>query len=68
MAEIVLDHVTKRYPDGFEAVKDMSLEIQDGEFVILVGPVGLREVDRAADGRRARGHHRRRAEDRRARW
>jgi multiple sugar transport system ATP-binding protein len=40
MAEIVLDNVTKRYPDGFEAVKDMSLRVQDGEFVILVGPSG----------------------------
>src|SRR5215203_3626024 len=40
MAEIVLDHVTKRYPDGFEAVKDMSLDIKDGEFMILVGPSG----------------------------
>ena len=40
MAEIVLDHVTKRYPDGFEAVKHMSLDIQDGEFMILVGPSG----------------------------
>jgi multiple sugar transport system ATP-binding protein len=40
MAQIVLDHVTKRYPDGFEAVKDMSLEIHDGEFLILVGPSG----------------------------
>jgi multiple sugar transport system ATP-binding protein len=40
MAEIVLDHVTKRYPDGFEAVKDLSLEIRDGEFMILVGPSG----------------------------
>jgi multiple sugar transport system ATP-binding protein len=40
MAEIVLDNVTKRYPDGFEAVKDMSLRIEDGEFVILVGPSG----------------------------
>jgi multiple sugar transport system ATP-binding protein len=40
MAEILLDNVTKRYPDGFEAVKDMSLQIEDGEFVILVGPSG----------------------------
>ena len=40
MAQITLDRLTKRYPDGFEAVKNMSLEIQDGEFVILVGPSG----------------------------
>jgi multiple sugar transport system ATP-binding protein len=40
MANIVLDNVTKRYPDGFEAVKDMNLEIGDGEFMILVGPSG----------------------------
>jgi multiple sugar transport system ATP-binding protein len=40
MAEITLDNVTKRYPDGYEAVKDMDLQVQDGEFVILVGPSG----------------------------
>src|ERR1043166_2618966 len=40
MAEIVLDHVSKRYPDGYEAVKDLNLEIADGEFMILVGPSG----------------------------
>ena len=40
MAEIVLDGVSKRFPDGFEAVKDMNLEVGDGEFVILVGPSG----------------------------
>src|SRR5918995_5020001 len=40
MAEIVLNGVSKRFPDGFEAVKDMNLEIGDGEFMILVGPSG----------------------------
>jgi multiple sugar transport system ATP-binding protein len=40
MAEIVLDKVTKRYGDGFEAVRDMDLDIKDGEFMILVGPSG----------------------------
>jgi multiple sugar transport system ATP-binding protein len=40
MADIVLDKVTKRYPDGFEAVKSLDLEIADGEFMILVGPSG----------------------------
>ena len=40
MAEIVLDGVTKRYPDGALAVDHIDLDIADGEFVILVGPSG----------------------------
>src|SRR5947209_2799059 len=40
MAEITLRNITKVYPDGTEAVKDVSLDIADGEFVILVGPSG----------------------------
>jgi len=40
MAEIQLDGIWKRYPDGFEAVKNMDLTINDGEFMILVGPSG----------------------------
>jgi multiple sugar transport system ATP-binding protein len=40
MADIVLEHVTKRYPDGALAVDDVNLDIADGEFVILVGPSG----------------------------
>jgi multiple sugar transport system ATP-binding protein len=40
LAEIKLEHITKRYPDGFEAVKDFNLDIADGEFMILVGPSG----------------------------
>jgi multiple sugar transport system ATP-binding protein len=40
VAEIVLDKVTKRFPDGALAVDSVSLDIADGEFVILVGPSG----------------------------
>src|ERR687890_1600692 len=40
MAEITFQNVWKRYPDGFEAVKSMDLDIGDGEFMILVGPSG----------------------------
>jgi multiple sugar transport system ATP-binding protein len=40
VAEITLENITKRYPDGYEAVRDMNLHIDDGEFVILVGPSG----------------------------
>jgi multiple sugar transport system ATP-binding protein len=40
MADIKLRDITKRYADGTEAVKHMNLEIEDGEFMILVGPSG----------------------------
>jgi multiple sugar transport system ATP-binding protein len=40
MAEIVLEHVNKSYPNGHTAVKDLNLTIADGEFLILVGPSG----------------------------
>ena len=40
MAEIVLDHVSKRFPDGTMAVDDVNLNVDDGEFMILVGPSG----------------------------
>jgi multiple sugar transport system ATP-binding protein len=40
MAEIVLDHLTKSYAGGAAAVKDLSITIADGEFIILVGPSG----------------------------
>jgi multiple sugar transport system ATP-binding protein len=40
MASIRLENITKRYGDGFPAVNDVSLDIEDGEFVILVGPSG----------------------------
>ncbi len=40
MASITLRNVVKRYDDGFQAVTDVSMEIADGEFMILVGPSG----------------------------
>ncbi len=40
MAEIVLDRVSKVYSGGVSGVDDLSLEIKDGEFMVLVGPSG----------------------------
>ena len=40
MAEIVLEHLTKIYPDGTRAVTELDLEVGTGEFVVFVGPSG----------------------------
>ena len=40
MAEIEFKDVTKRYPDGYEAVKQINLDVADGELMVLVGPSG----------------------------
>ncbi|MEG0387135.1 MAG: ATP-binding cassette domain-containing protein, partial [Niameybacter sp.] len=40
MAELKLNNIYKRYPNGFVAVKDFNLHIQDKEFIIFVGPSG----------------------------
>jgi multiple sugar transport system ATP-binding protein len=40
MASITFDRITKRYPDGTQAVTELDLDIRDGEFLVLVGPSG----------------------------
>ena len=40
MAQVVLDKLTKVYPNGFVGLSELSLEIDDGEFLVLVGPSG----------------------------
>ena len=40
MARIALDHVSKVYADGTPAVSDLSIDVMDGEFLVLVGPSG----------------------------
>ena len=40
MARLTLSHLVKRYREGAAAVQDLSLEVQDGEFVCLLGPSG----------------------------
>jgi multiple sugar transport system ATP-binding protein len=40
MAGLKFEHIYKRYPDGTEAVRDLNLDVGDGEFIILVGPSG----------------------------
>ena len=40
MASVSLKDICKVYPNGFEAVKNFNLEIEDKEFIIFVGPSG----------------------------
>ena len=40
MVQVNYSGVTKKYDDGFEAVKDLNLEVKDGEFLVLLGPSG----------------------------
>ena len=40
MAQISLEKITKVYPNGFEAVHSLNLDVAEGEFMVLVGPSG----------------------------
>jgi len=40
MAEVTLENINKVYPNGFQATYDLSMNVADGEFLVLVGPSG----------------------------
>ena len=48
MASLSLKNVCKVYPNGFEAVKDFNLDVDDKEFIIFVGPSGCGKSSRPA--------------------
>ena len=57
MAEITMKNIVKKYGDGFPAVNDVSLDIADGEFMILVGPSGCGKSTLLRMIVGPRGHH-----------
>lgn len=44
MANLIFEHLKKVYPNGFVSVDDVSLSIEDGEFVVFHGPSGCRKI------------------------
>ena len=54
MATITYEHVTKRFDETI-AVDDLTIDVADGEFLVLVGPSGCGKTTALADARRARG-------------
>ena len=63
MASLTLSHITKKYPNGFEAVKDFNLDIADKEFIIFVGPSGCGKSTTLPYDRRSGRDFRWRTED-----
>jgi hypothetical protein len=54
---IVFEHVTKRYPGGTVAVDDLSLEVPDGQIMVLVGPAAVARRPRRARSTERGGAH-----------
>ena len=52
MVSVEFTNVHKRYEDGFEAVKSLNLTVEDGEFLVLLGHVWMREVHHPTYARR----------------
>ena len=62
MSSLSIDNVRKVYPGGTVAVREYSLDITDGEFLVLVGPSGCGKS--TLPDRGPGGHHRRHDLDR----
>ena len=56
MASLSLEHIEKKYPNGFHAVKDFNLEIKDKEVHHLRRPLRLRKIHHPAYGGRSGGY------------
>ncbi len=65
MAPLRFIDVSKVYPNGVEAVSHLTLDVEDGEFVVLVGPSGCGKTTALRMVAGPRGRHRRRNRDRR---
>jgi hypothetical protein len=66
VSNIVFEHITKRYGDGFEAVKEMNLNVDDGEFAHrdLAPATAAGNDDALRDSRSGRGDDARRPDRR----
>ena len=53
MASLSLSHINKTYPNGFQAVKDFNLEIEDKEFIIFVGQIRMWKIYNTSYDRRS---------------
>ena len=56
MASLSLENINKVYSNGFQAVKDFNLEIEDKEFIIFVGPSGCGKIHHPSYGGRPGGY------------
>ena len=56
MAKVDLERLSKRFPDGTVAVDEISLSIEDREFLVLVGPSGCKKHNAASDCGIGNGH------------
>lgn len=64
MAGLKLQAVTKSWDGKTQVIKPLTLDVADGEFIVMVGPSGWWQVYAAADGGRAGAGQRRRYLDR----